>query len=84
LPRFYIVFVVVVILVVFVIVFICIDGIIFVVIDVILGVVIIDEDREQSRWFCHEATSVGLGGSVGFGGGYVVQKCRPQRTHTQN
>jgi len=33
---------------------------------------------------CHDAGSAAGFGLSRFGGGYVVQKCRPQRGHTQN
>jgi hypothetical protein len=81
LPGFYVVFFVILIRVV-VVVFVCIEEVIFVIIFVNIALII---EREMIR---HDGASAGLAaGSAGLGfagGGYVVQKCRPHRGHTQN
>jgi hypothetical protein len=89
LPSFYVV-VVTLVFVVVVVVFICIEVAIFVVIEVIIDLIVIDEEGqviEDERDPFHAEPSAGFAGSGVFGfagGGYVVQKWRPHRGHTQN
>jgi 3-dehydroquinate dehydratase len=82
LPGFYVIFFFVVVICIFVVVFVCIEEVIIVIIEVIIALII---RREMIR---HDVASAGFAaGSAGLGfagGGYVVQKCRPHRTHTQN
>jgi hypothetical protein len=82
LPRFYVVVFFLVIIRIFVVVLVCIEEVIFVIINVIIALIV---EREMIR---HDAASAGFAaGSAGLGfagGGYVVQKCRPHRGHTQN
>jgi hypothetical protein len=83
LPRLYVTLIVFFILVVAVLAIIFVEVIVFVfVVDVVVVVKnVIDREIVVG---CHDAGSVAGFGLSRFGGGYVVQKWRPQRLHTQN